>query len=451
MKILFIQTNTNSSLIPLPVGPAIVAARLREDGHDVAFVDLMGERNPVRTAVDAARAFVPALVCYSVRNRDNQTMLRYEDPLPGIRNIVGAVHDVTHVPSLLGGTAFTTYPTRLLEYLLADYGLAGDDTAMVLRFVRSLENGSADLSTPGLVYRNPWGRIVENPFTLVGYPRLLPSYHDFIDKKRYRHAYWDAAVITRTGCPEHCAYCDTFTTFGRDFILRDPDDVVDELLALKRAGRAHSAWFVDAGFNRPLEHAKNILESIIRRGAQLRYYALFDPGPADDEFFTLFRRAGGTGFTVFAESLSDPVLAALGKSFTVADVLRDTAAMKRHALSCMFMPTLGSPGETPDTVRETFERTPALGAVFSYFSIGWRIQPGTPLRDRAVQEGLLRADDDCWLPTFYVSPDTPRPWLEKRIRGFKLRHPLLNLRIMGAFSREMFRRPWMWDAGVSKG
>jgi hypothetical protein len=119
MNILFVQTNTNTYLRPFPVGPALVAARLRGDGHELRFVDLMGEKHPARIAADAARESRPELVCFSIRNRDNQMMQRYDDPLPGVRDTIAAVREATEAPFLLGGTAFSTYPARILGYMSA--------------------------------------------------------------------------------------------------------------------------------------------------------------------------------------------------------------------------------------------------------------------------------------------------------------------------------------------
>ncbi len=204
---------------------------------------------------------------------------------------------------------------------------------------------------PGLVYRGNSGKIVENPFQIVGYRNVIFDNWDFIDFKAYRKGWWQAGVITRTGCPEHCAYCDTFHTFGSKFILREPSDVAEDLLTLKRTKKVRSVFLVDAGFNRPLDHAKEVLCEIVRRGAQLQLHAIFDPGTCDDEFLCLFRRAGGASFTLFVESLSDVVLRELNKPFGVAEVLRDTAAMRRAGVDFLFMPSLGNPGETHETVQ----------------------------------------------------------------------------------------------------
>jgi radical SAM superfamily enzyme YgiQ (UPF0313 family) len=446
MKILFIQTNNYTLLRPLPIGPAYVARRLERDGHAVRFLDLMGERDSVRATRDAATAFSPDLVCLSVRNRDNMMESRYFDPIPGIAAVAAAVRESSPSPLLLGGTAFTSYPSRLLDRLNAEYGIAGDDLDAISRFVASLASGSPDLETPGLVYRDSTGRIVANPFEFAGYRKALADHHAMIDRKRYRRAFWQAAVVTRSGCPEKCIFCDVARTFGNRFILREPGEVAEEILSLKRNGETRSVWLIDAGFNRPLDHAKEVLREIVRRGAQLRLYAVFDPGEADKEFFQLYRRAGGVMLTLFAESLSDSVLRELRKSFGAAEIFRDTRTMREEGIAFLFMPTFGGPGETRETVAETLRRTPSLKATFTEFSVGWRIQPGAELRERAIREGLLEANDDCWEPHFYVSPDTPREWLKGELRNFKFRHPLLSWRVASFIASYATRRPWRWSA-----
>jgi anaerobic magnesium-protoporphyrin IX monomethyl ester cyclase len=435
LKIMFTQTNTWRDPLLQPIGPAMVVAQLRRDGHEVVFVDLVGESDPVLAAREAAQKFQPELVCYSVRNRDNQSPTGYLDPIPEIRAVADAVREVSPVPSLIGGTAFTTYPARMMEALNADYGFAGDDLQAISRFVASMSMLAPDLSTPGLVYRTATGQVVENPFTLRGYAEVPFDHHEVIDQNRYRGALWQAAVVTRTGCPEKCAYCDSFHTFGSQFALREPDTVAEELLFLKQTGTVRAVFLVDGGFNRPLDHAKAVLEAIIRRDAQLQLFSVYDPGTADKEFFELYRRAGGKMLSMFAESLSDTVLAELGKWFTASDVLRDADAIRRAGLNLMWLPTFGGPGETPSTVAETLRLAPKIHATLSMMDAGWRIQPRTPLRDRAVREGLIAPDDDCWNPHFYISPQTPLPWLEQRLRAYQRRHPFGWLKMMSFLLR----------------
>jgi radical SAM superfamily enzyme YgiQ (UPF0313 family) len=445
MRVAFVQTNTYRLLSPTPLGASLVAGRLARDGHDVRFVDLMFEKRPAAAAVAAVRAHRPELICYSVRNRDNMSSSAYLDPLPEIASLVRELREAAPVPALVGGTAFTTFPARILDLLGAEWGIAGDDLEPISRFVRSVSRGAPDLDTPGLVHRRGDGAIVENPYTIVGYRGVDVDYR-FVDFARYRGGYWQAGVITRSGCPERCTYCDTFKTFGRNFELRDPAVVAGEMLALKRMEKVRRVFLVDAGFNRPLDHAKAVLREIVRRGAQLQLYAIHDPGEADAEYFDLFRKAGGAMVMIFAESLSDPVLAEVRKPFGVAEIERDAVLLRRAGIGFGFTPTFGGPGETRETVEETLRRTPGLGAAFTDFSIGWRIQPGTELRERAVREGMIAEADDCFEPRYYLSPATPREWLAPRLASWRRRHPFAPWPMLSFVARLMVHRPWSWKA-----
>ncbi|HSP54923.1 MAG TPA: cobalamin-dependent protein, partial [Dehalococcoidia bacterium] len=192
MKVLMIYTNTYRIFAPAPLGASLVAARLRNDGHDVRFLDLMFVKSPAAEAARVAREFHPDLVCYSIRNRDNQSSTFF-DPLPIIQSIVSAVRAERQTPTLLGGTAFTTFPERWLEALNADYGFAGDDLRFISRFVASLAAGQPDHTVPGLVYRTDEG-IRRNPFTIRGYADVVFDNWDFLELRPYRRSLttlWD--------------------------------------------------------------------------------------------------------------------------------------------------------------------------------------------------------------------------------------------------------------------
>ena len=77
---------------------------------------------------------------------------------------------------------------------------------------------------------------------------------------------------------------------------------------------------------------------------------------------------------------------------------------ERHALQVVF--PAGGPGETLETLRETFAFIDAYVAAddIAHLSAGLRIYPGTPLHDVALREGLLGPATSLLRPVFYVSP-----------------------------------------------
>lgn len=431
MKVLMIYTNTYRELAPAPLGASLVASRLRQDGHEVRFVDLMFAGSPATEAARSAQEFKPDLICFSIRNVDNQSPDPFFDPLPAITSIVSAVRTAWPAPALLGGTGFTTFPSQFLEALGADYGIAGDDLDTISRFVASLAAGKPDHTAPGLVYRAD-GSIHRNPFTIRGYADTAFESWDLLDLCSYQRCLTtlvECGLVVRTGCPFECVYCDYHRTFGREWLLRDPHQVADEALALQRRG-ARSVIFADAGFNRPLDHAKEVLSALIAAGVRLRLSAIFEPGEVDREFADLFRRAGGFGMLLYCGSLSDEVLEASRKPFQVSDVVRGADVLRRAGIHGFLSLTFGGPGETPATIEETFRVAPEIRPLRTHVVHGFRIEPETELHSIAIAEGAIAPDDDCFKATFYHSPETPPEMLTARLQRYRAEHRWDNLRSM---------------------
>ena len=435
-----VYTNTLRMLAPAPLGASLVASRLRRDSHEVRFLDLMFARSPAKEAARVARQFKPDLVCYSIRNVDNQSSMDFFDPLPTIKSIVSAVGEAWPAPTLLGGTAFSTFPSQFLEELNADYGITGDDLDPISRFVASLAAGQPDHSVPGLVYRVEQG-IHHNPVTIRGYADTAFDAWDFVDLRAYRRSlttFWDTGLVVRTGCPFECVFCDYFRTLGRTSVLRDPRQVAEEAVELQHRG-ARSVIFADAGFNRPLEHAKEVLAALLRAGVRLTLTAIFEPGEVDQEFARLFRRAGGRGAVIHAGSLSDEVLARMRKPFHVGDVLRGAQLLRQAGVQGFLFLTFGGPGETPATVEETLRLAAQVRAVRTLVDHGYRIQPETELQEIAIAEGAIASDDDCFRATFYHSPATPPGLLKARLKRYVSEHRWDDLRAVPFMAR------LLWD------
>ncbi len=111
MKILVVQTNTYRFLSPTPLGASMVAGRLRRDGHEVRFVDLMHAREPVQAVAAEASSFCPDLACFSIRNRDNMDPSDYFDPIPLIAEIIAAVRKVSRRAGALGRNGIHHLPS----------------------------------------------------------------------------------------------------------------------------------------------------------------------------------------------------------------------------------------------------------------------------------------------------------------------------------------------------
>jgi radical SAM superfamily enzyme YgiQ (UPF0313 family) len=184
--------------------------------------------------------------------------------------------------------------------------------------------------------------------------------------------------------------------------------------------------FVDNVFNSPYEHAMEICRLLKTRkhGARLQSLEL-NPAFIDDALIDAMEEAGFVGIGITAESASDNVLRRVRKPFTLQDIHNAASVIKRHRIPCIWIFLLGGPGESRQTVEETFAFAARYvrprDAVF--FNIGVRVYPGTELETIAREQGQLDLPPHEMLsPVFYLSPDVELEWLSERAGDFLKTH-----------------------------
>jgi radical SAM superfamily enzyme YgiQ (UPF0313 family) len=442
MHLLLVNTNRNRHLSPPPLGLAFLASALKAHGHEVRVADLMFAEEPglaLRAALDES---APGLVGFSIRNLDTQTMLDPRCPLPEIRELVSLAR-VRGIPTVLGGTAFTTLPREMLEYMRADYGIAGDGEPGLIMLAEALERGATCTDAPGLVWQAD-GEVHSNPPVIRGHASgAHPDWGGF-DWSHYRRTYCPPApgVLVKTGCPYGCSYCDGHTSMGRDFVLREPLAIIDDLRVLCRQHDVTSFFLVDHCFNSPLDHAKGLLAALIRARLDISVTASIGPvgGCYDDEFFGLFRQAGGIFLVLDTDSLSPTMLSRYHKPFQLDDVIRCAEMARRHDVHFGVEMLFGGPGETYGTVRETIRGLERLDFSRLSYNIGVRILPDTPLCATALAEGVIQEPRELLFPKFYLSPELDLVWARRYIAQAAKRYARRHLRLLPFRFRNLLRR-----------
>jgi len=76
------------NIVPLPLGPALVAAAVRRAGHEVTLLNLMFEGETKSAIEDCIAEFRPDVIGISVRNIDDQNMADPTFLLPPVRQVV---------------------------------------------------------------------------------------------------------------------------------------------------------------------------------------------------------------------------------------------------------------------------------------------------------------------------------------------------------------------------
>ena len=431
--LLFYGNNERSPWPIMPIGLCYVAIALEARGHQVKVVDLMFEKDWPSRGQNAVREFNPEFIGISIRNIDNVDWYDNVAYLDDIRDgIVKPVRQITDVPIMIGGPAVNIMPDKVLEYIGADYAVYGDGEEISCLLLEKWESDKKMLSIEGVICRGDKTQLLpKEPYRIQNLETVKrPKIYKWINLKPYIRAGSPYSLQTKRGCTLNCSYCIYGQIEGKHFRLHDPETITDEIEAAKKQG----VWifeFTDSVFNIPIEHAKNICRSIIRRNLNISLTTSgVNPIFFDRELMKLMEQAGFEDFSFAPDSASDRVLQNLGKGYTSKEVLIRAAKIARPSkMKIIWWFSFGLPGETRKTIDETlaFIRSHVKPSDLVLATVGLRILPGTDLEKIAVQERSLDPNHDMIQPVFYEPIEISLDEIHKQVRNASLDMPNLLL------------------------
>ncbi|HYB20767.1 MAG TPA: radical SAM protein, partial [Thermodesulfobacteriota bacterium] len=165
-----------------------------------------------------------------------------------------------------------------------------------------------------------------------------------------------------------------------------------------------NAFIVDNIFNFPETHAREVCQAFIERKIALRWSCYVHPTYFSRPLAEDMKRAGCTGIELGTDSGSPAVLVKLGKNFTPEDIRRATRIAQEEGLEVCHSLALGAPGETEETLEETFRLMEQISPTAVIAMVGLRIFPGTGLAYLAEAEGIIPSSSTLLDPVFYISP-----------------------------------------------
>jgi radical SAM superfamily enzyme YgiQ (UPF0313 family) len=415
MRVLLISANTERiNMVTIPLGLGMVAAATRRAGHEVAFLDLLHEADPVAAIQRAACDFAPGTLGISVRNIDDQNRDAPRFLLAQVAPVVAACRAASAAPIVLGGAGYSIFPDAALAYLGADYGVAGDGEEAFPALLACLESGGDPASIPGVrVTGRQGGPAPGRDEALDPLPLWDEALAAVCDPAE--PGLW-VPVQGRRGCPNDCSYCSTARVQGRAIRARDPRLVVDHVARLSAAGYRRF-YFVDNSFNIPQAWALELCDGLREIEPRPLWRCILYPHLVREDLVGAMAAAGCAEVSLGFESGSRAVLREMNKRFTPADVREAAGLLAAHGIRRMGFLLLGGPGETRETVEESLEFAASLSLESLRVTLGIRIYPGTPLERRAIADGMIAAGDDLLAPRFYLAPGL-EPWVHERLARF---------------------------------
>lgn len=390
----------------MTLGLLRVAAVLEAAGRRVEVLDFSGVENPE----DALREYLARTdvrdfgLTATTPQMPAAHMLRavIRDACPDGRIIIGGPH-VTLVNAAAKQEARRNRPGRavrtlqtLLEYY--DVVVAGDGEIAVFDALHAEARGLIDADEPRSTLFLDARRLSELPF---------PARH-LVDAASYNYAIDGVramSLIAQLGCPFECGFCGgRRSPMLRRVRMRSSDSVVAELRHLHEAFGVRGFMLYDDELNvnpQMIPLMRMIARLQEELGTDFRLRGFIKAELFDDEQAEAMRRAGFRWILTGFESGSPRILENINKKSTRDDNTRCIEIARRHGLKVKALMSIGHPGETDDTARDTLdwllEVRPDdfdLTIITTY--------PGTPYYDEAVPHPDI---DGVWTYTFAPTGD----------------------------------------------
>jgi radical SAM superfamily enzyme YgiQ (UPF0313 family) len=367
-------------LVTLPY----LAAALRADGHEVEILDLLLARTTPAKIERPMERFRPQIVGITSVTLNHHIASR-------IAEVVRKCDE--EVPIAMGGPHVSFEVEGSFRDLGAlDFIGINEGEHTMVELVRALE-GRMDLrDVRGLALRDrSTGRIERTaPRPLEDdLDELAPPARDLVPLARYLAFDSHASVVTSRGCPYECIFCSAPARTGRKVRYRDPSLCVDEIEEIVALGFGEIT-IEDDLFTLYRKHFLAVCGELARRDTGIRWNGFSRVDTITPEIVETMARAGCQAICFGVESGNQEILDLAKKHSSLARVREAMRMTQAAGISALASFIIGLPGETAETLRETFEFAESLRQEFGSL-YGFHVLapfPGTELRKRAEHYGL---------------------------------------------------------------
>jgi len=221
-----------------------------------------------------------------------------------------------------------------------------------------------------------------------------------------------ATIMTTYGCPFSCDFCSK-PIFGNELRFRNMEKVFEEIKDIVSYGY-DSLWIADDLFTYNTQFLKSFCSRFIKEGLQISWSCLSRADSVPDEIAKMMKSAGCSRVYLGIESGNDFVLKLMNKNLDTAQVRRGVEIFKKNGIECAGFFLVGYPGETVETIEETFDFALSLGLDKISFNVPYPL-PGSKLYERVT--GI---SEDDWIfeneTRFLYKSEFDEKWMERRIQ-----------------------------------
>ncbi|MBK6789997.1 MAG: magnesium-protoporphyrin IX monomethyl ester anaerobic oxidative cyclase [Rubrivivax sp.] len=359
MRILLLHPNYHSGGAEIagnwpPAWVAYLTGYLKAAGYtDVHFVDAMTHHlsdEQVRARIEELQPDVVGCTAITPAIYKAEGLLQIAKTVnPAIVTVLGGIH----------GTFM--YPQVLKEAPWIDAVVRGEGEQVFLNLVSAIDDGSFGRDrgcVRGIAYLAD-GRVVATAAepSIKDLDRITPDW-SVLEWDKYIYIPMNRRVAIPNfarGCPFTCSFCSQWK-FWRDYRIRDPKKVVDEIETLVKD---HGVGFFILADEEPTIHRKKFIafcEELIERkldvlwGINTRVTDIL----RDEKLLPMFRKAGLVHVSLGTEAAAQLKLDRFNKETTIEQNKKAIRLLREAGIVSEAQFIVGLENETAETLEETY-------------------------------------------------------------------------------------------------
>jgi len=445
-----------------PLGLALIAGVLDQNGHQVNIIDCVAESPDKRVSfkgkIDKIGLLDEDIFAKIPSNTDLVGIsCMFSDNWLHTRLLIDEI--ATKLPNckvIVGGEHFTAAPEKCFNdsnKLFA--GVFGEGEQTIENIAKCLESKSKFEDCDGIWFRNSLGQVVQNKRRIrIANPELdsMPGWHLFpIDKyKEHNISYgvghsFSLPLLATRGCPYECTFCSSPNMWGRQYLMRSPEHVFKEIRYIHDVFGATNIDFYDltAILKKSwiVKFCKILIESEI--GITWQIPAGTRAEAIDDEVSKYLFDSGCTHITYAPESGSPKVLKEIKKRVNLDSMLQSIKHSSKNGLNIKLNMIIGFPTETHFDILKTtlflikcswYGANDAFPGILSAY-------PGTVMFNEINKNGNLKFDDEFLINILESSSIYNSPTYSRHLSKFWVLFYFHLILILFYASNYLFR-PW---------
>ena len=398
----------------LPIGLAYLTAVLKENGHEVTVIDCPALEMDHEKLKAKIASFKPNVVGITSMTPTIQSTLL------SARVAKEACPDAIVT---LGGSHATFMDRQILEQEAAvDVVVRGEGEQTFLEIARNVSDSKSLDRVDGVTFRNS-DQIIQTPNRpfIQNLDQLPYPAYEYFPLKKYRlFGKLYLPIITSRGCPFQCSFCTTSRMFGKEYRVRSPKNIVDELEFLKNTYGADAFTFYDDTLTLDKNRIFKICEEIKTRKIDVPWDCQTRVDQISREVLAEMRETNCQQVFFGVESGCQKILDAVKKRTTVEQNAKAIRLAKEAGLFVAISIMIGYPGETADMLKQTLDFIRKAEPDDVYLCVATPY-PGTELRRLVEEMGWKMSTDwglyDTVTPVF-ENPLLPAEEILKLRREF---------------------------------